>query len=82
DELRNAIFQTFIHGAAIDSREYVAVSRVRHRDLLSRATMHLAAFEQGLASGFTLELLAVEVGDGLAAVGEVTGEETRFCIGK
>ncbi|ANA41540.1 MULTISPECIES: tRNA uridine-5-carboxymethylaminomethyl(34) synthesis GTPase MnmE [Geobacter] len=92
DELRNAIFQTFIHGAAIDSREYVAVSRVRHRDLLSRATMHLAAFEQGLASGFTLELLAVELRDALAAVGEVTGETTpddildvifdRFCIGK
>lgn len=92
DELRNAIFQTFIHGAAIDSREYVAVSRVRHCDLLSRATMHLAAFEQGLASGFTLELLAVELRDALAAVGEVTGETTpddildvifdRFCIGK
>jgi tRNA modification GTPase len=92
DELKEAIFQTFIHGAAIDSREYVAVSRVRHRDLLSRSTTHLAAFEQGLASGFTLELLAVELRDALAAVGEVTGETTpddildvifdRFCIGK
>lgn len=92
DELKEAIFQTFIHGAAIDSREYVAVSRVRHRDLLSRSTMHLAAFERGLASGFTLELLAVELRDALAAVGEVTGETIpddildvifdRFCIGK
>lgn len=92
DELRDVIFQTFIHGAAIDSREYVAISRVRHRDLLSRCKRHLAAFMQGLASDFTLELLAMELRDALAAVGEVTGETTpddildvifdRFCIGK
>lgn len=92
DELRDEIFATFIHGRAIDSREYVALSQVRHRDALATARERLAVFLDNLAAGHDLELLAVDLKDALAAVGEVTGETTpddvldlifqRFCIGK
>lgn len=92
DDLRAAIFDTFIHGRAIDSREYVALSLARHRDALEKARGRIAVFLANLAAGQDLEILAVDLRDALEAVGEVTGETTpddildmifqRFCIGK
>uniref|UniRef100_A0A831XF97 tRNA modification GTPase MnmE n=1 Tax=Geobacter metallireducens TaxID=28232 RepID=A0A831XF97_GEOME len=92
DDLRGAIFDTFIHGRAIDSREYVALSQVRHRDALEKARGRIAVFLSNLAAGHDLEILAVDLREALDAVGEVTGETTpddildmifqRFCIGK
>ncbi|WP_306535340.1 tRNA uridine-5-carboxymethylaminomethyl(34) synthesis GTPase MnmE [Geobacter sp.] len=92
DDLKGAIFDTFIHGRAIDSREYVALSQARHRDALAKARERITAIIANLASGHPPELLAVDLKDALTAVGEVTGETTpddildmifqRFCIGK
>lgn len=92
DDLREAIFDTFIHGHAIDSREYVALSQARHRDALEKARGRIVVFLENLAAGHELEILAVDLRDALDAVGEVTGETTsddildmifqRFCIGK
>jgi tRNA modification GTPase len=92
DDLRVAIFDTFIHGRAIDSREYVALSQARHRDALEKARRRIDVFLDNLAGGQELEILAVDLRDALEAVGEVTGETTpddildmifqRFCIGK
>ncbi|AJE04754.1 tRNA uridine-5-carboxymethylaminomethyl(34) synthesis GTPase MnmE [Geobacter pickeringii] len=91
-ELRELIFDTFIHGRAIDSREYVALSQARHRDALAAARERIAAFLANLSRGENLEILAVDLKDALHAVGEVTGETTpddildlifqRFCVGK
>lgn len=90
--LREAIFNQFMLGRAIDSREYVVLSQVRHRDALLRARRHLELFLENLAVGLPPELLAVDLKDVLDAVGEVTGETTpddvldiifqRFCVGK
>jgi len=92
DELRAAIHDAFLHGAAVDGREFVALSRARHRDALEKAQTVLSRFKESLASGAALELLAWEVREALHAVGDVTGETTpdevldlifaRFCIGK
>jgi len=92
EELRGAIFETFIHGRAIDSREYVALSQARHRDALEKARGKVAVFRDNLSLGLDLEILAVDLREALDAVGEVTGETTpddildmifaRFCIGK
>lgn len=92
EKLRDEIFRTFIHGRAIDSREYVALSQSRHRDALFKAGHNLRAFIGNLTAGLTLELLSVDLKDALHAIGEVTGETTpddilelifqRFCIGK
>ncbi|GFO56795.1 tRNA modification GTPase MnmE [Geomonas sp. Red276] len=91
-ELRKAIADAFMHGKAVDGREFVAVSKARHRDALLKARYSLETFVGNLEAGFTMELLAIDLRDALAAVGEVTGETTAddvldrifssFCIGK
>jgi len=91
-ELRDAITNAFMHGAAIDSREFVAVSKARHRDALLKARFSLQSFIGNLEAGVVMELLPVDLREALDAVGEVTGETTAddvldrifssFCIGK
>lgn len=92
EELKSAVRSLFVSGQALDSREYVAISRVRHRDALGSADESLARCEQGLGSDASLDLLALDLREALAAVGEVTGQVTNddvldlifssFCIGK
>jgi tRNA modification GTPase len=92
EALKEEIYATFIHGRAIDSREYVTISQVRHRDALTRARDCLGRFTANFAAGINLELLSIDLREALSAVGEVTGETTAddvldrifssFCIGK
>lgn len=92
DLLRQMVHDTFLRDGAVDSREYVAISQARQRDVLARGRDALESFRQNLAAGQTAELLAIDLRDVLRAVGEVTGETTpddildlifqRFCIGK
>jgi tRNA modification GTPase len=68
------------------------VTNVRHARALETAAEHLAAVQQGLATGRGTELLAADLRRALAALGEITGEIssddlltsifTQFCIGK
>jgi tRNA modification GTPase len=92
DRLRQVVHDIFLRDGAVDSREYVAVSQARQRDVLAKGRDALESFRQNLAAGQTAELLAIDLRDVLRAVGEVTGETTpddildlifqRFCIGK
>jgi tRNA modification GTPase len=92
DGLRSLIREEFLHGRAVDSRDYVSLSHHRHRDALQKCSAALERFIAGLAAADGPELLAVELREALHAVGEVTGETTpddildlifgRFCIGK
>ncbi len=92
DALRDAIFESFVHNRAVDSREYVAVSQARHRDALQKGRDALLRFRGNLAVGIEPDLLSIDLREALAAIGEVTGETTaddvldlifqRFCIGK
>ncbi|HEX8961053.1 MAG TPA: tRNA uridine-5-carboxymethylaminomethyl(34) synthesis GTPase MnmE [Geobacteraceae bacterium] len=92
DLLRDAIRDTFLHGRAVDGREFVALSQARHRDALVKAQEGVDRFLESLAAGAELEILAWELREALDAVGQVTGETTpdevldmifsRFCIGK
>ena len=76
----------------MDSREYVAISNVRHRDALEKCRSALQRFKAACEANNNLELLAVDLREALHAIGEVTGETTpdevldlifqRFCIGK
>src|SRR6185369_13533560 len=43
-DLRQAIHTCFIHGKAVDGREFVAVSRARHRDALDKSLKALQHF--------------------------------------
>lgn len=92
EELKNAIRERFIGADHLDSREFVAVSRARHRDALVSADSLLQRFEQGLAGQLGLELLALDLRDALSAIGSLTGQVSTddvldlifssFCIGK
>lgn len=92
DALKDALFDVFAHGRAEDSREFIAISHARHRDALLKGAGRLRAFLANFDANVDLDLLAVDLRDALAAVGEVTGETTpdqvldlifsRFCIGK
>jgi len=90
--LKETIRTTFLDNESPDQREYVAISRVRHRDALLSADAAIQRFLAGLSSGNDLELLALDLREALAAVGTVTGQVTSddllerifssFCIGK
>jgi tRNA modification GTPase len=92
DRLRAMIRDAFLHGRAVDGREFVALSQSRHRDALAKAKTSLERFTESFTAGADLELLAWELREALHAVGEVTGETTpddildlifsRFCVGK
>jgi tRNA modification GTPase len=92
DQLRSAIFQAFVSGQVLTSRDHVAITSSRHRDILARALDGLDGFRLQLAGGASGELLSIDLRDSLAAIGEITGETTpdaildlifsSFCIGK
>ncbi len=92
DQLRSAIFHSFVSDQVLTSRDHVAITTVRHRDILTRALEGLDGFRAQLASGASGELLSIDLRDSLAAIGEITGETTpdaildiifsSFCIGK
>jgi tRNA modification GTPase len=92
EQLRSSIHDTFLNGTARDRRDYVALSRARHRDALAKGQAALDRFHLGIAAGSPLELLASDLREALRAVGEVTGESapdelldlifSQFCIGK
>jgi tRNA modification GTPase len=86
--LREAIAEAL--GADQSEGGAVAVSNARHVEALERAREALA--RACVASGEPGEIVALELRDALAAIGEVTGREVgedvldrifgRFCIGK
>ncbi|NVN89226.1 MAG: tRNA uridine-5-carboxymethylaminomethyl(34) synthesis GTPase MnmE [Desulfuromonadales bacterium] len=90
--LKDSIRSCFISTHTLDNREFVALSRARHRDVLRSAESSLQRIIGALASACCLELLSIDLRDALAAVGSVTGQVTNdelldhifssFCIGK
>ena len=92
DQLRSAIFHSFVSDRVLTSREHVAITSSRHSDILARALDGLDGFRLQLAGGASGELLSIDLRDSLAAIGEITGETTpdaildiifsSFCIGK
>lgn len=91
EQLKQTVCKQFLHSTAPDSREYVALSRARHRDALVSAEQCLRQFSAGLPDR-NLELLALDLRGALQAVGSVTGQTatdevldlifSSFCIGK
>lgn len=91
DQLKQVVSKQFLHSTASDSREFVALSRARHRDALVSAQQSLQQFSCGLRDR-NLELLALDLRSALQAVGSVVGQTatdevldhifSSFCIGK
>jgi len=91
DALKQSVCSCFLHSSNIDRREFIAISRARHRDALLSADRMLRRFSASMGD-CNLELLAIDLRDTLEAVGSVTGQTTTddvldsifssFCIGK
>ena len=91
DSLKEAVCASFLKDAQHDNREFIAISRARHRDALVSAERALQRTYASY-SDCRLELLAVDLRDALDAVGSVTGQASTddvldvifssFCIGK
>lgn len=92
ETLKETIRTIFFKKGCLDNREFIAISRVRHRDALVSADVALQRFFTGLTSDIHLELLALDLREALSAVGTITGQVTNddvlerifssFCIGK
>lgn len=92
DTLKQRVFDFFVTSQAPFSDELVCVSNSRHHNALARVCALLANFNSVFCLQSSPELLAVELRDALAALGEITGETTpddvldiifsSFCIGK
>ncbi|MCB2376903.1 tRNA uridine-5-carboxymethylaminomethyl(34) synthesis GTPase MnmE [Hymenobacter sp. BT635] len=92
DELRAALLQK-VRGAGLDrTGQSTIVTNLRHARSLEQTNQALDAVLLGIQAGTGTELLAADLRQALAALGEITGEIssddlltsifTQFCIGK
>jgi len=91
-DLKQIIRSTFISKTVLDNREFVSISRVRHRDALQSVKSALSDISDGLVVSREIETLAIDLREALYSLGQVTGENTTddildiifssFCVGK
>lgn len=90
--LKKLISNSFLHGKAVDSREYTLLSKVRHRDTLKGVALILESLISCPEKLIHGELVAVDLREALHLLGQITGETatddildlifSQFCIGK
>lgn len=90
-ELEKAIFQS-LDISEIEPDQEILVTRIRHKKALEAANRGIQSAIQGMSSGVTEDLLAVELRIALQALGELTGENANeqvidaifanYCLGK
>jgi tRNA modification GTPase len=91
ERIERAIVQAALGDYPVDTAEPLVDSE-RQRDSIAYALAALHRFREARASGVTPDLLAIDLGDALRALAEITGEVTsaeilermfsRFCVGK
>lgn len=91
-DLKRQISSLFLHGKAVDSREYLFLTRARHRDALQAVCSILNDLKISPDGLSQCELVAVDLREALDFLGQITGESTsddildlifgQFCIGK
>ena len=92
EQLRESVIELVRGSGGGNGDDGVLVSDRRHREALVRCHGFLDRFREGIGAAREPEFLALELREGLAALGEITGETTpdqvleqifsRFCIGK
>ncbi len=92
EELQEALVAQVRGAGLATTGTATIVTNVRHARALEMAAQHLAAVQQGLATGRGTELLAADLRHALSSLGEITGDIstddlltsifTQFCIGK
>ena len=91
DQLKAAIHSTLLGGSA-DRQGEVMIANVRHKTALERAVVFLSQAREGAQHNLPPELVAIDLRDALASLGDIvaraTNEEilqeifSRFCVGK
>ncbi len=91
EELKNSIFRS-VTGGKDQWQEDACAPNIRHKDALIRASEACERVKHGLTSGFTTDLLAVDIQECLNQLGDIVGETTtedildiifeQFCLGK
>ena len=89
-ELGQAVAGILLGGLPLSDARLV--TNPRHRTALAQSRAAVAAAIEGLSSGLPVDLIAVDLHDAVARLGEITGETveddllnmifSRFCIGK
>jgi tRNA modification GTPase len=92
DDLKALISDSFLHGRAVDSREYTLLTKARHRDALQGVSLILSSLNETPEKLVHGELVALDLREALDLLGQITGETTpddildlifnQFCIGK
>lgn len=93
DRLQEAVIGSFLGGLSRrEPVETILISDRRHRQALTRCRDALGRIETVSSGDLPSEILALEVREALAGLGEITGETTpemileqifsRFCVGK
>jgi tRNA modification GTPase len=90
EELRKAIREVITTG--IDTSDVGVAPSLRHKEALDRASGHFDKTASHLREALPFEIIAVDLQQGLEALGEIVGETTseevldrifsQFCIGK
>lgn len=91
DNLHAAVMNAIAGGQGVSDGAVVIDSQRQH-DLIDRALAALVQVEQDIAGGDPMDVIALDVQEVLAALGEITGEVTSadilnemfsgFCVGK
>ncbi len=89
--LKKAIYKAAL-GTDIDCRSDAIISNMRHKCSLEKAASFISQAKDGILNNLSPELIAVDLNDALASLGEIAGKTasddileqifSHFCIGK
>jgi tRNA modification GTPase len=92
EDLKKALYTSFIRGNLRWSPEHLILANVRHKAVLAQVRDNLSNAVRGLEEGISPEFIAFEIRSALEAFGEMVGETAteevlsrifeQFCIGK
>ncbi|MEF9933298.1 MAG: tRNA uridine-5-carboxymethylaminomethyl(34) synthesis GTPase MnmE [Cetobacterium sp.] len=92
DAMEDEIYRYVVSGQVEDSSEKLVITNVRHKSALEKTKDAVRNIFETIDSGYPMDLIAVDLKEGLDALSEVTGEISNedlldhifsnFCVGK
>lgn len=92
DEMESRIYSYIVKGDIEDNSQKLIITNVRHKSALEKTKDAVKNIFETIESGLPMDLIAVDLKEGLDALSEVTGEISsedlldhifkNFCVGK
>lgn len=92
DEMESRIYSYIVKGDVEDNSQKLIITNVRHKSALEKTKDAVKNIFETIESGLPMDLIAVDLKEGLDALSEVTGEISsedlldhifkNFCVGK